>query len=114
MHEVSLVSALVDQIEETATTRNFQRVLEIRLGIGELSGVEPECLAFCFPEVTRFTILDGARLVTEMIPAECVCRKCGKDSSPADPAALFCEHCLSGDVEIRRGREFRVIDLEVV
>jgi len=113
VHEVSLVAALVDQIEETAVARNFRRVLEIRLGIGELSGVDPECLGFCFPEVTRSTILDGARLVTETIPAECVCRKCGKASRPADHAALLCGHCLSGDVEIRRGREFRVIDLDV-
>jgi hydrogenase nickel incorporation protein HypA/HybF len=114
MHEVSLVSALVDQIEGTAITQNFQRVLEIRLGIGELSGVEPECLAFCFPEVTRSTILEGARLVTETIPADCVCRKCGMNSRPEDLVALACGHCLSGDVKIRQGREFRVIELEVI
>lgn len=114
MHEVSLVSALVDQMEETAVARNFQRVLEIRLAIGQLSGVDPECLAFCFPEVTRATVLEGARLVMEQIAAEIFCRECRQATHLADPALLRCGQCGSHDVEIRSGREFRVVDLEVV
>jgi len=38
------------------------------LGVGEVSGVDGSCLEFCFPEVTRGTVLDGARLV--LVPRE--------------------------------------------
>jgi len=68
MHEVSLVAALVDRIEAAAVRESFAKVLEIRLGVGEVSGVDGSCLEFCFPEVTRGTVLDGARLV--LVPRE--------------------------------------------
>ena len=65
MHEVSLVSALVDRVEEVAWQEGFERVLEIRLQVGALSGVEPSCLEFCFPEVTRNTVLMDSKLTIE-------------------------------------------------
>jgi hydrogenase nickel incorporation protein HypA/HybF len=63
MHELSLVSALVEQVDELSVRESFERVLEIRLGVGSQSGVEPACVEFCFPEVTRGTRLEGAKLV---------------------------------------------------
>jgi hydrogenase nickel incorporation protein HypA/HybF len=68
MHEVSLVAALVDRIEAAAIRESFAKVLEIRLGVGEVSSVDASCLEFCFPGVTRGTILDGAKLV--LVPRE--------------------------------------------
>ena len=67
MHEVSLVSALVDQIEELKVKEDFAQVLEIRLGIGTQSGVNPESIEFCFSEVTRKSCLQGAKLVLERL-----------------------------------------------
>jgi hypothetical protein len=61
MHEVSLVSALVDQVEELARVQHFDRVLTIWLSVGALSGAEPSCIDFCFSEVTRSSVLEGAQ-----------------------------------------------------
>ena len=65
MHEVSLVSALVDQIEELRIKEGFEQVLEIRLGVGTQSGVNSDCIEFCFSEVTQNTCLQGARLILD-------------------------------------------------
>lgn len=114
MHEVSLIADLIDRVDEVAEAQKFDRVLEIRLRVGELCGVEPSCLEFCFPEVTRGTRLEGARLVLESEPAELKCRACGHVSRPSDPGDLTCPRCHSGGVDVSQGREFKVVDLEVV
>jgi hydrogenase nickel incorporation protein HypA/HybF len=113
MHEVSLVAALVDQIQEEARKQSFTHVLKIRLGIGKLSGVEAECLEFCFPEVVKGTILDGAALEMESEEIAVACKSCGKETICESPEVLICLHCLSSQVSVVKGREFRVIDLEV-
>jgi len=113
MHEVSLVSALVDQVEELARVQHFDRVLTVWLSVGALSGVEPSCIDFCFSEVARGSVLDGASLVFERVATELACRRCAAVSTPDDPSALFCSACQSTDVQIRSGRDFRIAELEV-
>jgi len=125
MHEVSLVAAMVEQVEQAARTQGFERVTEVRVGIGAWSGVEASCVEFCFPEVTRGTVLDGARLVIEPIGVEMLCETCGARSAPprhpADPAATpaevsgwSCDRCRGTRFRLSRGKEFKVIDLEVL
>jgi hydrogenase nickel incorporation protein HypA/HybF len=113
MHEVSLVSALVDQVEELARVQHFDRVLTIWLSVGALSGAEPSCIDFCFSEVTRSSVLEGAQLVMQREDVELACRGCAELSCPSDPAALFCGTCHSTDVVIRKGQDFRIAELEV-
>jgi hydrogenase nickel incorporation protein HypA/HybF len=113
MHEISLVSAVVDQVEDLARVQHFDRVLTIWLSVGALSGAEPSCIEFCFSEVARRSVLEGARLVLERVDVELACRGCAELSFPADPSALFCERCHSTDVQIRKGQDFRIAELEV-
>jgi hydrogenase nickel incorporation protein HypA/HybF len=113
MHEVSLVCALVAQVEELAHVEKFNRVLTLWLSVGALSGAEPSCIEFCFSEVTRSSVLEGATLVLQRVAVELACRGCAEVSCPSDPSALFCGSCLSTDVQIRQGRDFRIVELEV-
>lgn len=114
MHEVSLVESLVDRIRELALERSFGRVIRLRLAVGGLSGVEPEALRFCFPEVTRGSPLQNAELEIAEVPVSVSCRGCGADSTLEDPAVQACTACLGADVLVKEGTEFRIIDLEVV
>ncbi|NJL25976.1 MAG: hydrogenase maturation nickel metallochaperone HypA [Calothrix sp. SM1_5_4] len=114
MHEVSLVASLVDRITEVAAREGFSRVIKIRLRVGALSGVEPLALEFCFSEVVKGSVLEGANLEIERVAPELICARCGFVSTPEDAADLYCAHCRSGEIEVRRGREFNVVDLDVV
>lgn len=67
MHEVSILTALVEQVEEVSRRESFKRVLEIRVEVGTQSGVDPSCLEFCFAEVTRGTVLEGAKLTIAIV-----------------------------------------------
>lgn len=48
MHEMSIAMAVVTQVEEAARSGGATAVTSVRLQIGELVGVVPDALAFCF------------------------------------------------------------------
>ncbi len=113
MHEVGLVSALIEQVEVLAMKHRFRQVETVRLGVGLLSGVNSESLEFCFPEVTRQTILQGSQLILEILPIEAFCNHCRAISNLPDPSQLLCPVCRSNDLVIRKGKDFLILDIEV-
>ena len=65
MHELAVTQSVVDAVMERT---GEQRVLEVRLRVGRLSGVLPDALRFCFDLVTDGTPLQGAVLDIEEPP----------------------------------------------
>ena len=79
MHELALTSAIVEGAEEAA---NDRRVLRVTLEIGRLSGVMTEAIQFCFDEVARGTLVEGAVLDIREIDGRARCRRCGAEFEP--------------------------------
>jgi len=48
MHELSLVTSIVETVTETLAANPGARVLEVRLRVGVLASVIPESLEFCW------------------------------------------------------------------
>jgi hydrogenase nickel incorporation protein HypA/HybF len=113
MHELSLMTALVDQVRELSMREKFTQVLSLRLAVGEQSGASPEALEFCFPEATQGTILEGARLELESVPLSLRCDHCQAEFRPDAEAAWRCSSCASGEVRVCGGKELRLVHLEV-
>ena len=109
MHEMAITQSVVDICEQHAEGR---RVTVVTLEVGELSGVVPEAVEFCFAACTQGTLLDGARLIIDRVAASGCCHDCGLDF----PVAAYydpCPACGGFAVEIRHGEELRVKELEV-
>lgn len=113
MHEISLVTALMEQVEDLAKQQDFTMIKHIKLAVGEISGVNSEALLFCFPEVVKGSILSSAELIVDSIPAIIYCSICRSDSTPTDRWALICENCGSMDIRVKSGKEFKIIELVV-
>ncbi len=62
MHEMSLCESILRILEKQAEKEGFQRVLKVKILIGEHAGASEESLAFCFPFVTKGTLAEGAAL----------------------------------------------------
>lgn len=109
MHEMSITQSMVEICEAHAAGR---RVTDVVLEIGELSGVVPESVEFCFEACTKGTLLDGARLTIETIPGKGSCPSCGGDYPVA---TLFdpCPRCGGFGLGIVSGEELRVKELEL-
>ena len=109
MHEMSITMSVVEICEGHAQGR---KVTDVVLEIGELSGVVPDSLEFCFEACTKGTLLEGARLKLEIVPGLGSCTVCGKRTPIA---SLFdpCPDCGAFSLEIASGQELRVKELEL-
>jgi len=112
MHELAITEGIMEAAVPEAEKQGAKKILEIRLKIGELSGVLPECIQEYFSIVSEGTIAEGAVLKVEKIPITIRCRSCGKESV-LDRRKIRCPHCEASDIEIIGGREYYVDSLEV-
>jgi hydrogenase nickel incorporation protein HypA/HybF len=110
MHELAITQNIVEICESHAAGR---RVRSVSLVIGALSGVVPEAVEFCFEACSRDTLLEGARLLIDRIPARARCRECATEQAVASYHEA-CAACAGYGLELLSGEELRVKELEVV
>jgi hydrogenase nickel incorporation protein HypA/HybF len=53
MHELSIANSILEAVRAEAVRRPGVRLLKVGLRVGELAGVEPEALSFCFDSLGR-------------------------------------------------------------
>ena len=109
MHEMSIAQGIIDICQQHAGGR---RVLSLEVEIGNLSGVVPEAIDFCFQACSQGTLLEGAHLGIIRIPGRGRCQNCGEETPLA---TLFdpCIRCGGYRITIEAGEEMRVREIEV-
>lgn len=112
MHELAITEGIIAAAVPEAERHGAKKILEIRLKIGELSGVLPECIQEYFNIVSCGTIAEGARLAVEKIPITVKCLTCEKESV-IGLKKIRCPHCGGAEIKIISGREYFVDSLEV-
>jgi len=113
MHELSIVTSIVETVTESLTAYPGARVLEVRLRIGALASVIPESLEFCWGIVSEGTPLRGSRLVVDLLPVVVHCEPCGIDSELDGVQSFRCPRCGELCAEIRQGRELEIDSIEI-
>ncbi len=112
MHELSLATALIGELEGILEKERGQRICSVTVEIGALSGVVAEPMAFAFPMAAEGSRVEGAELIIEERALELKCRACGHESMPEDPFPI-CVDCGSTDVDVLAGRDFMILRVEV-
>lgn len=112
MHEMSLAESVLQIIEDSARTQNFQRVRIVVLEIGKLAAVEPEAMHFCFAAVARGTLAEGAQLQIIETAGLGVCLACNAEVEMQEQYGL-CQNCGSSRLQTTAGNQMRVKDLAV-
>jgi hydrogenase nickel incorporation protein HypA/HybF len=109
MHELSISSAVV----ETAITHAAGRkVAVVAVRAGHLRQVVPASLRFYFEIVARDTVVEGARLDLEVVPARLRCEDCASEWG-TDVPAFRCPDCTGTAVTVLSGDELEVESIEV-
>ncbi|WP_409467555.1 hydrogenase maturation nickel metallochaperone HypA [Streptomyces sp. HC307] len=111
MHEMSLALAVVDQVERAARSRGAHGVQHVHVEVGELAGVVPDALDFCFELACAGTVLEGADLVTRSVPARARCAPCGRSWHTGMPPDLICSQCSRAATALVSGRELRIAEV---
>lgn len=110
MHEMSLAENILQIVEGAALDQGLQRVTEVRLEIGTLSGVEPEALRLCLEIVFKGSLAEEARVELIEIVGKGWCLSC---QTEVTLHALYdpCPQCGKHPVQVTGGSEMRVKDL---
>jgi hydrogenase nickel incorporation protein HypA/HybF len=113
MHELSIVSSIVDTVTESIVAFPGARVLEVRLRVGALASVVVESLEFCWGIATEGTPLAGARLAVKTLPVVIHCGPCGRDVELAGVQSFRCPQCGELGIDLRQGRELEIDSIEI-
>lgn len=112
MHEAAIAEQILRTALPAAREAGAERILEIRLSIGALSGVVPDFLEKALEEMARGTPAEGARLVASYVPPLLSCPDCGRESE-GKRGLYTCPHCGSVKIRLIGGSGYTLDDLLV-
>ena len=112
MHELAMVRSIYNVINEKIKEYGVNRVNQVRLIVGELTGVEDSTMQACFEMYIQGTPVEGAKLVIERVPIKVQCRICGNEYETRIPFSE-CPVCGNKSIKIISGKELYIDNLEV-
>lgn len=104
MHEYSLMRGLLSQVDELRSQHHADRVVSIRLIVGEFSGVEADLLQSAFEDLSQETPMAGAVLDIRRTGLSGRCADCNSVFT-IEQFRFLCPHCESKAVSIQQGEE---------
>ena len=114
MHEMGLAQNIFDIVLRTAEQNNVGKVLRINVRAGQLRGIVPEQLQFCFGFVARESpVMEGAELAIETLPIKGRCKSCNHEF-PVEEYRFVCAQCGHEDIEVLQGMELMVSNIEAI
>ena len=115
MHEMSLVSSILDIANEELAKRQLTHLTRVVVHCGQLSNVVADSLLLCFEVLTKGTMHENAVLEVITIPLSLRCRHCGQCFTGEGQEALWqpCPLCNAQcGHDIVQGKEFFIQQLE--
>jgi hydrogenase nickel incorporation protein HypA/HybF len=112
MHEMGIANSVLEAVR--TETRRFpgRHICRVGVRIGELAGVDPDAMRFCFEALVKDTELEPLALDVDYRPRRHECQTCGR-SFVASLADLACPHCGGVDSRFIGGDELELAYLEV-
>ena len=112
MHELPVTEGILKTVLPSADKAGAERILEIRLKIGALSGVEPVCLQEYLDMIAQGTKAEGAKIVTETVPAQIRCSQCAYEGVTSVNRSV-CPSCGGREFTVTGGWDVSVTELVV-
>ena len=112
MHELGIAQNILEIVQQSVPEEQADSVRSIRIRVGQLSGVVPDSLEFCFQAIIGETRMAQASLAIEQVPTNFQCKKCAYGFQVND-LEFLCPKCGSSDLEVVSGRELEIIEIEL-
>ena len=113
MHELSIVSSIVEAVTESLVAYPGAQVKQVRLRVGVLAAVVEESLQFCYGIATEGTPLEGSTLIVRVLPLVAHCGACDKDVQIESLYSFRCPQCGQPVSDLRQGRELEIESMEI-
>jgi hydrogenase nickel incorporation protein HypA/HybF len=112
MHELGIATSVLQAARQEAGRHPGARLRKVKVRVGELAGVNPEALSFCFEVLVREGNLQPLELEIESCARRQHCRTCGLTFAVAG-YELACPGCGAAETEFVSGDELELASLEM-
>ena len=114
MHELGIVVHVIKQIEQLAKDNKVNKVVELTLEVGEVSGVIKEYFVDAFEWAKKKTeYMKECKLNFVIIEGITYCQDCKKTYKTTEYGKT-CPHCGSPNTYLVTGREVTIKDVKVI
>ena len=70
MHEVTVAAGILDAVRAEVAAQKPARAIKVGVRIGQMAGIDPESLAFCFEALVKGTDVEPLELEIERCSAD--------------------------------------------
>lgn len=112
MHELGIANSVLEAVRAEAQQHPGARVLRVGVRVGELAGVDPDALNFCFESLVKGTEFELLALVIESTPRRHRCPQCNRMFAVVD-YSFACPDCGETATRCVGGDELELSYLEV-
>lgn len=112
MHEMGIISGVLDAVNTSAADAGANRVLSVNLRIGVMTEAIADALEFAFEALSEGTISEGAALAIEWVSPRSLCLECSSEFDH-DRFHRQCPECGSYETTLLAGRELEIVSIEV-
>ncbi len=112
MHEFSMAVEVINLVQREAKKRMSVSIQEIKIEVGQLSGVDAEAFSSALKLLVKDSILDQAYINIIRTPGIGKCNNCNHEFEMVHRMST-CPKCECFPSEFSGGQEFRVVSLLV-
>lgn len=112
MHELSIAMQIVDRVAAALPADERAPVVAVDVRVGVLSGVVPEALNFVWDMAAADSVVAGADLRIEVVPAVVWCPRCVAEVQ-VEGGTMVCPVCGAPTPRVVRGRELEILSMEL-
>lgn len=112
MHEIGVVRQVIRTVEDFAKENDIKEVSEVVLDIGELSLVIPKYVEDIYAVTTEGTILEGTKLIINVIPGMAECDECDEIFNVIEHEG-YCPSCGSFEKQVLSGTDFTIKEIHI-
>ena len=112
MHELGIMTGVMEAVEKSAVQAGATKVLKVTLSIGEMTEAIEDALTFAYEAITDGDpLFSGSKLDITMVPPKSRCVECGREFTH-DRFHVMCPEC-GGFADLIEGKELRIDSIEV-
>ncbi len=113
MHELSIVTSIIEMAREQVHAHNANQVEKIELEVGTLAGIEMHAFNFAWEHATQQSVLSNAERIIHPIQARARCLQCEQEFD-VEELYEICTHCGEFQNELIQGKELKLKSLVLI
>lgn len=112
MHELALAQSVVSIVENAALQNHVEKVVTVKLIVGQLAGVEMRSFQQGLKVASHGTCMEEAQFIYERPSGTAWCMQCCK-TVPLHRLGEACPECGGYQLQVNGGNEFKVGEIEL-